>query len=319
MSALSSLKKIMFKIKQLRLHSRAQITLWSVITIVAVCSILFKLSIDMRSPVFDVSSQHGDNGSTSLLNRATNWYEMGPLNLGFGMFNEIRTIEDENVFTKKKIYVVYSPADILKIVKNCAAEYTVNILSVGPLTGDKNFKLYNFLSAVPHVAKEAGKFYIYKISKADLLAVNQSLFGNVDEKIVNGDFSSGVVGWIAGAKVTLATSSGGFADKALKIQLDATASSGAYQTVPVKQGRSYVLNFYQKNGNTNSTYCFGSTPGGQEVKACQDVSNVQWTKYSYTFTAFSDVVYVHFYTRFNESVGDYSFIDEVSLIESHSR
>jgi len=179
--------------------------------------------------------------------------------------------------------------------------------------------MYNFLSAVPHVAKQNGQFYIYKISKADLLAADQSLFGNANEKIVYGDFSSGVVGWIAGARVTLATSSGGVADKALKIQLDATASSGAYQSVPVKLGRSYVLSFYQKNGNANSTYCFGSTAGGQEVKACTEVSNAQWTKYSYTFTAFSDVVYVHFYTRFNESVGDYSFIDEVSLIESHSR
>ena len=105
----------MFQLKQLKLHPRSGITFWSVITIVAVCSIVFKFSIDMRSPVFDVPSQHGDNGSTSLLNRAINWYEMGPWNLGFGMFNEIRTIEDENVFTRENLYTSFLPGQIVPI------------------------------------------------------------------------------------------------------------------------------------------------------------------------------------------------------------
>lgn len=214
--------------------------------------------------------------------------------------------------TNKKIYQVYEPKDIYRFLsnmENTSTEYVVNILSRDP----DNTRFHSLLTIVPNEKIYGNGLILYKIKKTDFLSIDQKLIGDLNERIINGDFEALPLGWQAGPKTVLKTSEAGYVGSALKIELNSTSSDGAYQAVPVQKGKTYTLIFYQKNGSTGSTYCVGTNSHGQEIKNCEDISNNFWTEYKLNFQASEDTAYIQFYTRSSGTLGDYAFIDEVSL------
>ena len=218
--------------------------------------------------------------------------------------------------TNKRIYEIRTVKDVYLTLRNVGAQYTINVLTLNSDEKSMSTKFQKLLSTLPYEKISNNRLTLYKINKTDFLSLNKDWFDDLNELVMNGDFDTSIMGWSTWPKATLETAPDGSSDKALKIRLDSISSSGVYQAVSVTPGKMYQLSFYQKNGNSNSTYCFGSTLAGQEVKACEDVGNVYWTKYTHTFIAPGNKVYLQFHTRFSNAAGDYSYIDEVSLRES---
>ena len=91
--------------------SQSKLTVIAVLALLAFTAVIFSFSFEYRGVNFANFQREGESGYTLLL-RAKNWYEQGPLSLKFGLFNDSPTMETSTVFTKDNLYSSYLPGQI---------------------------------------------------------------------------------------------------------------------------------------------------------------------------------------------------------------
>ena len=133
---------------------------------------------------------------------------------------------------------------------------------------------------------------------------------------INGDFETGVAGWIYYNTPLVSSVAGGQTGKCLKLQTNSASSGIAVNNLPVKLGYRYrvVVWFKQGTALNSGVIRLGTSVGGTEY-ANISPSDAAWTRYEFSFTATNSFLFISLYSSNGSAASVFSYYDSVSVEE----